>query len=147
MDNLTNSKRDTINRVEIIVYFKTYRPDLANEFRRILGGLENRAFLKHINEALSKVGVQITPKDYALLRYVRASEDIAAARNAETSKRIKKEKVAGRAKAGLEIYDASGLNDSNRREAGEIMKGIITEKYDSFGAYALYYEIVFSKVM
>ena len=133
------------DRLEIIVYFKRYQGYSANEFRRMLGDLRNYKFVENVNKELKNLNAEIIPKEYALLRYVSFQED-----NSESlvnRKGEKKEKVQGRAKGGVEIYDAIGVNSSNKQKVKETIEGVVEKKYKVFKEQSLYFEIQVSEVL
>lgn len=141
---MSENNVQSYDRLEIIVYFIQYKEYLANEFRRILGDLRNYDFILGVNEKLKEFNVKIIPKEYALIKYVPVQEDnsmSSANRNVE-----KKGKAQGRAKGAVEIYDAIGVNSSNKQKVKETIEGVV-EKYNSFKKQSLFLEIQVSEVL
>jgi len=143
---MSENNVQSYDRLEIIVYFKKYQDYLANEFRRILGGVRNYAFIDNVNEKLKELNVKIIPKEYALLRYVSFQED-----NSESSANRsgeKKGKAQGRAKGAVEIYDAIGVNSSNKQKVKKTIESVIEKKYEEgFKEQSLFFEIQVSEVL
>lgn len=142
---MSENNERTYDRLEIIVYFKRYQGYSANEFRRMLGGIRKYRFVNNVNEELKDLRAEIIPKEYALLRYVSFQED-----NSESPAKgngEKKEKIQGRAKGGIEIYDAIGVNSSNKERVKQTIERVIEQKYKGFKEQSLYFEIQVSEVL
>jgi hypothetical protein len=111
----------------------------------MLGAVRNYKFVDSVNEELKGLNAEIIPKEYALIRYVSLQEDNSespANRSGE-----KKEKVQGRAKGGVEIYDAIGVNSSNKQKVKETIERVVEQKYKGFKEQSLYFEIQVSEVL
>lgn len=133
------------DRLEIVVYFKQYKAYYANEFRRMLGGLRNYKFVENVNELLKEFNAEIIPKDYALIKHVSFQDD-----NSEAPIKInieKKEKEKGKAKGGIEIYDAIGINSSNKERIKEVIGNVLEQKYRGLREQMLYFEIQVAEVL
>ena len=142
---MSENNVQSYDRLEIIVYFKRYQGYSANEFRRMLGGVRNHKFVDSVNEELKELNAEIIPKEYALLRYVSLQEDNSESPDNRSGE--KKEKVQGRAKGGVEIYDAIGVNSSNKQKVKETIERVVEQKYKGFTEQSLYFEIQVSEVL
>ena len=123
---MSENNVQSYDRLEIIVYFKRYQEYLANEFRRILGGVRNHKFVYNINEELKDLNAEIIPKEYALLKYVSLQEENSESQSNRNGE--KKEKAKGRAKGGVEIYDVIGVNSSNKQKVKETIERVVEQK-------------------
>lgn len=133
------------DRLEIVVYFKQYKGYYANEFRRMLGGLRQYKFVENVNDLLKEFNAEIIPKDYALIKQVSFQDD--NSENPTKPNGEKREREKGKAKGGIEIYDAIGINSSNKEMVKAAIDGVMDKKYKSFKEQSLYFEIQLSEVL